>query len=272
MNRSILVLFCVLLILAGCSRPNESYKTNIEEVKLNEDKGENGIVTIDKSIDSSVTLEATQENKSNGEIKAVKDAQEFIEIIKEKDADKLIQLLNTTQLDIEGAKKIIQGFDVNFDLDILSVQINYDGFAMNPQVGQYEFILVDKNLNENNKENSLVIRYDVDGSKVYDNPYVRYFPYAEEMVLQYLDHISKGKATELAGFLNPDDIEVPSWVAEKTIMNYENFFDSGDLSIRYTNRFVFVAEDGIGNEHVIEVNHGDGLMSIKDDFIPEFLN
>jgi hypothetical protein len=89
------------------------------------------------------------------------------------------------------------------------------------------------------------------------------------MVLQYLDHISKGKATELAGFLNPDDIEVPSWVAEKTIMNYEDFFDSGDISIRYINRFVFVAEDGKGKEHVIEVNYGDGLMSIKDDFIPE---
>lgn len=270
MNRRIIILFCVLLIVAGCSRSNESYKRNTEEVKLNEDKGKNVTATIDKSLDSNVALEASQENTSSGEIQAVKDAQEFSDIIKEKDAEKLIQLLTTTQLDIEGANKIIEGFDVNFDLDTLSVQINYDGLAMNPQAEQFEFILVDKDFNEDNEEKSLVIRYDADGSKVYDNPYVRYFPYAEEMVLQYLDLISKGKVTELARYLNPDDIVVPSWVAEKTIMNYENFFDSGDISIRYTNRFVFVAEDGKGNEHVIEVNYGDGLMSIKDDFIPEF--
>jgi hypothetical protein len=31
-----------------------------------------------------------------------------------------------------------------------------------------------------------------------------------------------------------------------------------------------VIENGKGKEHVIEVIYGDGIMSIKDDFIPNF--
>lgn len=159
---------------------------------------------------------------------------------------------------------------MNFDLDILSVQINYDGFAMNPEGGQYEFILVDKHFKGDNGENSLVIRYEEDGSIVYNNPYIRYFPYAETMVLHYLELINKENATDLARLLNPDDIEVPIWVANKIISNYKLYFDMGNMSIRYTNHFGFVVEDGKGREHAIEVNYGDGLMNIKDDFIPDY--
>lgn len=270
MNRSILILLFVLLISTGCSRPIESFEGNIEEFKSNEVAEEKGNRTMDQSTKSTVTEGAIQKNDSNSEIKALKDAQELISTIKEKDAAKLLKILNTSQLDIEGARKIIEGFDVNYDLDVLSVQINYDGFAMGPDEGQYEFILVDKNLKEANGENSLVILYDDDGSILYNNSYVKYFPYAEKMVLHYLDLIDKGNATDLARFLNPDDIEVPDWVAKKTISNYKAFFDSGNNTIRYTDRFVFVAEDGKGKEHVIEVIYGDGLMSIKDDFIPDF--
>ena len=226
-----------------------------------------------QSIDSGVT-EVNQENKSNGEIKAEKDAQDLIKFIKEKDAVKLLQLLNTSQLDIEGANKIIEGFDVNFDLDTLSVQFNHDGSSMYPELGQYEFLIMDKDHKDlmKDRDNELVIRYNEDGSRVFTNPYVYYFPYAEKMIVRYLDLIREGNATELAKFLNPDDIDVPDWVAQKTINNYNDFFDSGNMTIHYTNRFVFVIEDGEGKEHVIEVRHGDGLMSIKDDFIPDFSN
>jgi hypothetical protein len=270
MNRSIIILLFIIIILAGCSRPSESNEVIIAEVKANGDTGEEEIGSIKKGIDSVITEEASQEKKSDGEIKAEKDAQEFLKIIKEKDDAKLLQFLNSTRLDLEGTKKIIEGFDVNFDLDKLSVQIYYDGYAMNIEGGQYEFIFLDKNSKEYNGENSLVIRYEEDGSIVYLNPYIRYFPYAENMVLYYIDLIGKGSVTELAVFLNPDDIEVPDWVAEKTINNYKDFFDSGSISIRYTDHFVFVAEDGKGKEHEIEVNYGDGLMGIQDNFIPDF--
>lgn len=53
MNRSILILLFILLTSTGCSRPNESFEKGVEE-------------KIEKTI---------QENNSNGEIHALKDAQ-----------------------------------------------------------------------------------------------------------------------------------------------------------------------------------------------------
>ncbi|CAM3483936.1 hypothetical protein PALU110988_24885 [Paenibacillus lupini] len=87
---------------------------------------------------------------------------------------------------------------------------------MYPEGGQYEFALVDKNFKEYDEENSLVILYQ-NGGIVYRNPYLRYFPYAEKMVLKYIDLINKENTTELAGFLNPDDLAVPDWVADEVI-------------------------------------------------------
>lgn len=227
---------------------------------------EQNIVPNEKSSPSS------QENTDTNEMKAIKDAQGLLELIKEKDSDKLLGLLNKSalsRLDIEGVNTIIEGFDANFDLKSLSVQINNDGPAMYPEGGQYEFVLVDKNFKGNHEENSLVIHYQEDGGIVYHNPYITYFPYAEKMVVKYLDLIDEGNTTELAGFLNPDDVDVPDWVADDIIRNYKNFFNS-DMSVRYKNRFTFVIEDSKGKEHEIEVIYGDGLLSIKDEFIPNF--
>lgn len=69
--------------------------------------------------------------------------------------------------------------------------------------------------------------------------------------------------------MNPDDIEVPIWVAEDTISNYKNYFDAMDMSVRYLNNFTFVIENG-RNQHPIEVIYGDGLMSVNDKFTPDF--
>ncbi|AJY76863.1 hypothetical protein [Paenibacillus beijingensis] len=272
MNRCVVILLFALIVFVGCSKTTESFEGKIDDVKTNGDVGKEGSESIEKGIDSDPTEKTNKENKSNGEMKAIRDAHEFINVIKEKNAAKLNQLLNTSDLDIEGTKKIIECFEVNFDLNSLSAQINYDGLSMYPEGGQYEFVLVDKNINENNdnEENSLVIRYEKDGNKVFHNPYVRYFPYAEKMILTYLDIIGEGDAIELASFLNADDIEIPIWVAEETISNYKNFLDTSKVTVRYTKNFTFVAEDTNGKEHIIEVIYGDGLMSIKDDLIPDF--
>src|SRR5690606_578086 len=116
MNRSILILLFIFIILAGCTRPTESHEKMITEIIDNEDAGE-ALESIDKVIDLIVTEEVNQEEISDGEIKAEKAAQEFVQIIKKKDEVKLLQFLNTTRLDLAGAKKIIEGFNINFDLD-----------------------------------------------------------------------------------------------------------------------------------------------------------
>ncbi|MGG4147442.1 hypothetical protein ABEW34_30485 [Paenibacillus algorifonticola] len=216
---------------------------------------------------------SSQENAVTDETKAIKDAQELLELIKAKDSNELLRTVNMSarsQLDIDGVNTIIEGFDKNFDLESLSVQINYDEPAMSPEDGQYEFVLVDKNFKENHEENSLVIRYQENGVTVYHNPFIQYFPYAESMVVNYLELIDAGNTTKLAKFLNPDDIDVPEWAANEIISNYENFFSSENMSVRYKKRFTFVIEDSNGKEHEIELIYGDGLMSIKDEFIPVY--
>jgi hypothetical protein len=202
----------LILTLSACTNQKSVDTASTTHVETEDNNNtatstgtEQNVVPKEETSPSSQSQENTSKNE---EKKAVEDAQEFLKLIKEKDADKLLQLLNKsdpTRLDIEGANKVIEGFDVNFDIDSLSVRINGDGSAMNPAIGQYEFVLADKNFKEHPEDNSLVIRYQEDGGIVYHNSYIRYFPYAEKMVVQYLDLIDKGNTIQLASFLNPDD-------------------------------------------------------------------
>lgn len=273
-SRLVLVGALLLLILSACTN-----QRSVDMVSSNDGDNEGRVNIVASSETEEIvvpqlgTSPSSQENTEIGEMKAIKDAQELIESIKDKDSVKLLGLLNKSdrdRLNIEDANTIIEGFDANFDLQSLSAQNNNDGLAMHSERGRYKFVLVDKDFKEKHEENSLVIRYQEEGSIDYINPYIRYFPYAEKMVLQYLDLIDEGKTTELAGFLNPDDVEVPEWVADDTISKYKDFFDSKNMSVRYTNRFNFVIEASNGKQHEIEVTYGDGLMSIEDEFIPHF--
>jgi hypothetical protein len=257
-SRLVFVGVLMMLILSACT----SQRT------INMSSGtEQSIIPNEESSPSN------QENAVADEAKAIKDAQKLLELIKTKDTDELLRTVNRSarsQLDIDGVNKIIEGFDKNFDMESLAVQLNDEGPAMSPEDGQYEFVLVDKNLKENHEENSLVIRYQEDGVAVYHNPFIQYFPYAESMVIKYLELIDERNTAELAKFLNPDDIDVPEWVANEIISNYENFSSSENMSVRNKNRFAFVIEDSNGKEHEIELIYGDGLMSIKDEFIPVY--
>jgi len=261
-SRLVFVGLLMILTLSSCTSQSTKEKADT----LSSSGTEQSIIPEEKNSPSS------QENATD-ETKAIKDAQELLELIKTKDSDELLRTVNRSALsplDIDGVNTIIEGFDKNFDLESLSVQINYDGPAMSPEDGQYEFVLVDKKFKENHAEDSLVIRYQENEAAVYHNPFIQYFPYAESMVVKYLELIDAGNTTKLAEFLNPDDIDVPEWVANEIISNYKNFFSSDNRSVRYKNRFTFIIEDSNGKEHEIELIYGDGLMSIKDEFIPVY--
>jgi len=261
-SRLVFVGLLMILTLSSCTSQNTKEKADT----LSSSGTEQSSIPEENSSPSS------QENATD-ETKAIKDAQELLELIKAKDSDQLLRTVNMSALsplDIDGVNTIIEGFDKNFDLESLSIQKNYDGPAMSSEDGQYEFVLVDKNFKENLQENSLVIRYQENGVPVYHNPFIRYFPYAERMVVKYLELIDAGNTSNLAKFLNPDDINVPEWVANEIISNYENFFSSDNMSVGYKNRFTFVIEDSNGKEHEIELIYGDGLMSIRDEFIPVY--
>jgi hypothetical protein len=90
------------------------------------------------------------------------------------------------------------------------------------------------------------------------------------MVVKYVELIDAGNTIELARLLNPDDVDVPEWIANDIIRNYKNFFSFENMSVRYKNRFTFVIENSNGREHEIELIYDAGLLSIKDEFIPNF--
>lgn len=264
-----------MLILSGCMTPKindaESNNPAVTESENNmmtstETETENNVA---QEVQTPISVE---EKNITDEQRAMQAAQQLVDSIKSKDAQTIMQLLNasaSSPLDLEGVNAIIEGFGSNFDLDTLSLQVNDQGLSMDPESGQYEFALVDKNFEAYNEENKLVIRYD-NGASFYHNPYLNYFPHAEKMVLQYIELISTEQTAQLASFLNADDIIVPESVADEVIQNYKELFNSGNMSVRYLNHFTFVIENSEGIEHDIEVMYGDGLMSINDKLIPEF--
>lgn len=275
MIRLILTVGLLMLILSGCMTPKindaESNNPAVTESENNmmtstETETENNVA---QEVQTPISVE---EKNITDEQRAMQAAQQLVDSIKSKDAQTIMQLLNasaSSPLDLEGVNAIIEGFGSNFDLDTLSLQVNDQGLSMDPESGQYEFALVDKNFEAYNEENKLVIRYD-NGASFYHNPYLNYFPHAEKMVLQYIELISTEQTAQLASFLNADDIIVPESVADEVIQNYKELFNSGNMSVRYLNHFTFVIENSEGIEHDIEVMYGDGLMSINDKLIPEF--
>ena len=63
---------------------------------------------------------------------------------------------------------------------------------------------------------------------------------------------------------------MPVWVAEETIRRYKEHFADRELTLTYVRQFDFVVSDDLGNTHEIRVIYGDGLMGIRDEWIPDF--
>lgn len=202
---------------------------------------------------------------------AQRDVNLFLEMMRQGNTKELIPLVNELWLNEEiSAAKMIEGFAHNFDLATLTAEPTYEGYAMWPEGGQYEFKLVDQHGSDNGQENFLVIRYDELGNRYIHHPYIRYFPHAESLVAGYLDLIRQEKAAELASYLNADDLDIPVWVGEEIIRRYKENFAEGEWTLEYIKQFDFVVSDREGKTHDIRVIHGDGLMSIRDEWIPDF--
>jgi len=273
-------LLFLLLVLSGCMKADEPVMEDTQPVVEDSiNPNEENIPEVPELAPVDSGTEANSE-ESPDVLAALGVAETFVEAVRTRDADQLVQLLDDTmqslgvQMDNEMAEIILEGFATNFDLNSLAVNVNKEGSAWGPQYGQYEFKLSDNRgeyrFEPWSEEDRLVILYDANGTKHFRNPYVNYFPYAEKMVSRYMEIIEAEDAARLAAFLNPDDIEVPFWVAEETISNYKKFLHGESPTIRYENRFNFVVVNENNEEHPIGVSYGAGLMGIRDEFIPEF--
>jgi nitrate reductase assembly molybdenum cofactor insertion protein NarJ len=100
---------------------------------------------------------------------------------------------------------------------------------------------------------------------------IRYYPYAEDRMNKYLQLIKNKDAKGLARMVNPEE-EYPVEKAQQIIEKYSTHFDITTLKPTYNKYdkhfFGFELKDEKGNNHQIKVIFGDGLISIRDDFIP----
>ena len=212
--------------------------------------------------------------------RAKADMARFLRLVQARDAEGLLQFLKGTDFYAdykpEDAAKAIEGFEASFDLPSLTATLDESGSS--PGIRQFAFKLADRNSGPSGsgtegREDWLraTVGYEADnGRPVVHHPLVRYYPYAEKMVRQYANLIADGKASELARFLNADDLEVADAVAEATIRTYRDRLDCASLSVREDAPFAYTIEDRLRRVHSIEVVYGDGLMGIRDSYRPDF--
>ncbi|BBI34185.1 signal peptidase I [Cohnella abietis] len=209
---------------------------------------------------------------------AIQEAAVFLKLLKARDAEGLLKLLSNTNsyvTQLKQAKEIIKGFEKNFDLATLEEKIDLSENGTRPEHGQYVFRITDNGNNaqqlEKHRETQiLVIIYDSSGHLKIDNSFVTYFPFSESMAQEYLKLIKANKAQELAAFLNSDDLEVPIEVAEKTIKKYKESMDLDSASVHYESWFTYIIKDSKKVKHQINIIFGDGLMGIRDEYVPDF--
>jgi len=292
MMRVFMCMLLVLLLLSGCSNdPNVQEHAiatpdvgeRVEDQPADQDSGvQDGNTDTDReemSDTGSEESEQAEDPKSPDLSTAYDEAGKLLDALKARDASVLAGLLEYTgqfhaiPFDQGMAENIIKGFEINFDLDSLVAEANEEGTSWLPESGQFEFILKDNGdaSRFDDHENVLLVSFGENGSQVYYyNPYIRYFPFAFDMVSRYMQMIEAEDAQGLAAFLNPDDLDVPVWVAEETINQYKKFLDGASPAVRYQDKFFFVVSNGQGDEHLFQIVYGDGLTGIRDEFIPEF--
>jgi hypothetical protein len=214
---------------------------------------------------------------------AVADMTRFIELVKTKDAVGVAAYLKRSEFfhwfNVDLASKVIEGFERNFDLASLYAAIHKESNSHSPVDQQFGFILADKDqtpesLSEYDHTRMVTFRYEQEtGQPIAYTAYVRFYPFAESMVEDYVKLIVEDQAAELSSFLNADDLDIPVWVGEDTIKAYKELLDMTNLaSISITNDygFIYTITDSLGKSHTIEIIYGDGLMGIRDELIPDF--
>jgi hypothetical protein len=216
---------------------------------------------------------------------AVADMTRFIELVKAKDAEGVAAYLKRSEFfqwfNVDLASKVIEGFERNFDLASLYVAVDKGNIANShsPEHQQFGFILADKDqtpesLSEYDHSRMVTFRYEQEtGQAIPYNAYVRFYPFAESMVEDYVKLIVEDQAAALSSFLNADDLDIPVWVGEDTIKAYKELLDMTDpasISISNDHGFTFTITDGLSKSHTIEIIYGDGLMGIRDKLIPDF--
>ncbi len=222
-------------------------------------------------------------NDNPQDVQALADMTQFIDLVKAKDAAGVHAFLKRSDFfswfTLDMASRAIEGLERNFDLASLHAAIDENSNSHSPADRQYGFILVDRDqsaddIDVNSLENqsrAVTLRYEQEtGQPIVHTPYVRYYPFAEEMVQTYMNLIAQDQAAELASFMNADDLEVPLWVAEDTITAYRESLDLGNYSIHNDYGFIYSITDTGGNSHTLEVIYGDGLMGIRDVYTPAF--
>ena len=116
---------------------------------------------------------------------------------------------------------------------------------------------------------------------IYDN--ILFYSYRAEQYLEsFLDAIKQNKPETISSLLTYDDFPnpYPESKALAIIANYEASFDTQTLEFVFVGTetrkadeghllYVFTGtKEGVPGKHEIMVSYGDGLVGVKDDWIP----
>src|SRR5690606_4854350 len=157
--------------------------------------------------------EVLPEIQNPQEAQAMEHMTQFIDMVKAKDADGVYAFLKRSDFfswfSLDMAARVIEGLERNFDLASLYAEVYEESNSHSPVDQQYGFILADRDqspdhIDGNSWENqtrAVTLRYEAEtGQPIVHTPYVRYYPFAEEMVKTYMSLIAQDQAAELALF------------------------------------------------------------------------
>ncbi|MFF2480455.1 hypothetical protein [Paenibacillus sp. NPDC058071] len=198
----------------------------------------------------------------------------LVEVINNQDAARLKNLLQATDPDYyqnrmndKLAEKAME--KINFELDLGTV-----GYEKVVEDGFYADAVVYR-LNGTKNDAAVTIREPIFLSDAGDHyqyrwAYFSYLVFADEYISDYLKWLKVGDANKLAGFLQADDLNVPDATASKLMEMYRLYFGSTDkLQFEYSGPFQYRVSLADGKEsHPVSIIFGDGLMGIKDTFMP----
>ena len=149
------ILIVMLMIVAACGDNPSGELSPVDVTNQNEVTDDAPEVSPEETLSTSLSDSSEHSNinheeatTSNQEKNPDQAAEELVALIKARDAESLLQVLNNSNevsYDRSEVNTILEGFVSNFDLDTLYVQFNEDGITTSPESGQYEYILVDKN-------------------------------------------------------------------------------------------------------------------------------
>lgn len=271
-----------LVLLVGCTS-NTSSTSDLDELVLENKVEIPTNIKVDKAADSEEN--ELDEVEIITDDRVINDALHFLTLLKEKDIETLVQYWTS-----DNYNRIYKDIDVLKDNMVDMVQLYHEIIdfdsplevkLLNSEVSTVNSLQI---INIKNREGffvyddgyyrDLVISY-YDDTPSFSSGIYNYYPRAFEGMNAYIQAIKDEDKEKLVWLLTPDDVDFPYELTQQIINNYKKQLDvqsikSEIIGWNSEKQFIVNTTDKNKNTHQFNIIFGDGLMGIRDDFIPNF--